>query len=36
MLYLLFASFFYVFFNGISDPLVADCLDTKSKQKSQD
>ena len=36
MLYLLFASFFYVFFNGISDPLVADCLNTKSKQKSQD
>ncbi len=36
MLHLLFASFFYVFFSGISDPPLADCLDTKSKQKSLD
>ena len=33
---LTFYFIFYVFFSGISDPPLADCLDTKSKQKSQD
>ena len=28
--------FFMFFFSGISDPPLADCLDTKSNQKSQD